>query len=386
MRVGVELISAGSTLEEGSGGAPGYVNALIPGLRDDPRIEHLHVFVPGWYDAPAGWASDRLTIVSCNVPKQRAARVAYEQIGLARLATKHRFDVFLTPANFRPLAYRGCNVVVLHAIQYFLLGDDIGRVRSAYIRFTVPRSLRTADRVIAVTETVRRDAIKLFDLDPSRIVAVPMGPQPWAAELVDRNNGDAAEPYRIPGEHPYVLCISRLYALKNHRRLIQAYARLCHEREVPHRLVIVGGEADVTQAELERVATDAGVGDRVLFLGRVAQELVEPLYAGASAVAYVSLYETFGHPVLEAFATGTPLLTSASGATAEVAGGAAVLADPESEQEIAAGLGNILFDPALRERLVEAGNARVREFSWTSHVRGTVDVLEAAIAARRARR
>jgi glycosyltransferase involved in cell wall biosynthesis len=117
----------------------------------------------------------------------------------------------------------------------------------------------------------------------------------------------------------------------------------------------------------------------------VGQELVEPLYDGASAVAYVSLYETFGHPVLEAFATGTPLLTSSSGATAEVAGEAAMLVDPESEADIAAGLEKVLFDAEVRERLVAAGNARVRKFSWESHVRGTVDVLEAAVAARRRR-
>jgi alpha-1,3-rhamnosyl/mannosyltransferase len=385
MRIGIELISAGSTLEEGSGGAPGYVRALIPGLRDDPRIEHLHVFVPSWYEAAPDWAGAKCTVVDCAVPRQRPLRVAYEQLGLARLARSHRFDAFLSPANFRPLTYRGCNVMVLHAIQYFLLGDDIGRVRSAYIRFTVPRSLRTADRVIAVTETLRRDAIKLFDLDPDRIVAVPMGPQPWAAELIDRPPDAAPEPYRLADGDPYVLCISRLYALKNHRRLIQAYGRLCQRREVPHRLVIVGGEADVTQAELERVAAEAGVGDRVMFLGRVAQELVEPLYAGASAVAYVSLYETFGHPVLEAFATETPLLTSSSGATAEVAGGAARLADPESVEDIADGLEDVLFDSELRTRLVSAGHARVREFSWESCVRGTVDVLAHAAAARRQR-
>src|SRR5581483_5230039 len=98
------------------------------------RLEHLHVFVPSWYEPPADWASDRLTIVSCAVSKSRARRVLYEQIGLARIAARHRFDVFLTPANFRPLAYRGCNVLVLHAIQSFLLDADIGRVRAAYIR------------------------------------------------------------------------------------------------------------------------------------------------------------------------------------------------------------------------------------------------------------
>jgi alpha-1,3-rhamnosyl/mannosyltransferase len=113
--------------------------------------------------------------------------------------------------------------------------------------------------------------------------------------------------------------------------------------------------------------------------------MVAPLYSGASAIAYVSLYETFGHPVLEAFAMDKPLLTSSSGATAEVAGGAARLADPEDVQDISRGLEDVLFDDALRERLVKDGHERVRQFSWDKCARETVDVLERAVAARRQR-
>jgi glycosyltransferase involved in cell wall biosynthesis len=99
-------------------------------------------------------------------------------------------------------------------------------------------------------------------------------------------------------------------------------------------------------------------------------------------VAYVSLYETFGHPVLEAFATGRPLLTSTAGATGEVAGGAARLADPEDVQDIAAGLNDVLADERLRSQLTEAGRRRVQDFSWRSCARGTIDALELALSRR----
>ncbi len=382
IRLGFETIAAGSAIEEGSGGGPGYVHALLPRLAADPRVEHLTVFVPDWYERASEWESENCTVVRCGVPKARPLRVAYEQVVLPLRARRAGIDCLISPSNYRPLLYRQPNVVVLHAIQHFILNDDIGRLRSAYLRFTVPRSVRTADRTVTVTETLRDDAIELFDLDPEKVVAVHMGAQPWVAELIESGREFEAEPYRLDDGSPYVLCISRLYALKNHERIIKAYAKLCGEREVPHKLLIVGGEADLTIADLQAVAREAGVEDRVIFLGRVPQDMVDGLYAGASAIAYVSLYETFGHPVLEAFTCGIPLLTSMQGATAEVAGGAARLADAEDVDDIAAGLGEVLFDDALRARLVAAGHARVREFSWDDCATGTVDAVEVALAQR----
>ena len=382
LKLGFEVVVAGSALEEGSGGGPGYFHALIPRLRDDPRVAHLTVFVPEWYEEASPWEGEKATLVRCRVARSRPLRVGYEQIVLPMRARAAGLDCLISPSNYRPLLYRRPNVLVLHAIQHFLLGDDIGRFRSAYLRFAVPRSIRSASRTVTVTETLRRDAIELFDLDPETIVAVHMGAQPWVARLIESGQDFEAEPYRLEGDHPYVLSISRLYALKNHARLIRAYAKLCRERDVPHRLLIVGGEADLTIADLEAVAREAGVADRVTFLGRVPQEMVDGLYAGASAIAYVSLYETFGHPVLEAFTTKTPLLTSKQGATAEVAGGAARLADAEDEDDIAAGLADVLFDEDLRARLITDGLERVHDFSWDSCAQGTLDAVEIAVGRR----
>jgi glycosyltransferase involved in cell wall biosynthesis len=379
LRIGIELIAAGTAIEEGSGGGHGYVHAVIPRLRDDPRIEHVRLYVPEWYEAASEWRHPKVTLVRCRVSRKRPLRVAYEQLALPILLRRDGLDALLSPANYRPLAYRDPSVVVLHAIQYFLLDDDIGRLRSAYLRFAVPRSVRGADVAVAVSETLRRDAIELFGLDPDRIVAVPLGPQPWVTSMLDGQVGGAIEPHRLPGDAPYVLCLSRLYGLKNHARLIRAYARMLREHDLPHRLLVAGGEADVTYRDLEAIAAAAGVGDRVVLMGQVPSSQLGPLYLGASAVAYVSLYETFGHPVLEAFAAGVPVLTSNRGGTAEVGGPAARLVDPESEAEIASGLADVLGDDELRRRLVAAGRDRLREFSWADCARGTVDALVEAV-------
>ena len=134
--------------------------------------------------------------------------------------------------------------------------------------------------------------------------------------------------------------------------------------------------------QLARVARSEGVFSQVVFLGRVPQREVPGLYAGAEAVAYVSLYETFGHPVLEAFATGRPLVTSATGGTAEVANGAARLVDPSDVADIAAGLSDVLTDNALRSRLTAAGQRRIQDFSWQRCARGTVDAFGEALRRR----
>jgi glycosyltransferase involved in cell wall biosynthesis len=381
VKVGFEVIAAGSVLGAGQGGASGYIEGLLPKVLDDDRVDELVAYVADWYAPAARWSHPKLTVRRWPVPKARAARVAFEQVALPALAMRDRPDVLFSTSNYRPLLYRGPSVVALHAVQHFLLDGGIGRARGAYLKFATPRSVRTADMVVAVTDTLRTDAIRLFELDPDRIVTVHMGPSPWALELLDTEL-DQIEPYRTPDGAQYVLSISRLYALKNHRRLIEAFAQATRDGSLPHKLVIVGGDADVTREELVAVAARAGIADRVLFLGRVPQEQVPGLYRGADAVAYVSLYETFGHPILEAFATGAPVITSTTGATGEVAGGAARLVDPRDVSDIAAGLRDVLSSPARRAALREAGLQRVRDFSWESCARGTVDALEQALRRR----
>jgi glycosyltransferase involved in cell wall biosynthesis len=129
------------------------------------------------------------------------------------------------------------------------------------------------------------------------------------------------------------------------------------------RLVVVGQRA--WSYESDFVLVDRlRLRDHVIFAGYVKGEDLPPLYSGAVAFAFPSLYEGFGLPVLEAMACGTPVLTSRASATAEVSGDAALLVDPMSVDEIAAGLRRVLTDAALRTELSARGRARAATFSW----------------------
>jgi glycosyltransferase involved in cell wall biosynthesis len=169
---------------------------------------------------------------------------------------------------------------------------------------------------------------------------------------------------------PYVLAVGTLEPRKNLERLISAWSSLDANARAGHVLALVG-PVGWDAAPILAAARDQGAQ----LLGRVREEELRALYAGASAFAYPSLYEGFGLPVLEAMAAGAPVLTSNVSSLPEVAGDAALLVDPTDVTAIATGLSRLLSDPALAESLRARGRARAAEFSWERTARETLALL-----------
>ena len=379
LRIGVDMVSAGSGFKSGAGGMINYYEGLLSALCEREDVASIVAFVSPSNARLAVPSHPKIEVVICRgLPSSRTGRVIYEQTVLPILASRQTIDVLLCTVNIMPLLRRAPTVVVLQSIQYFLWPTEVGRLRSLYLRFFTPRSLARADGIVAVTETERADALRLFDLDDGKIAAVHHGIPNWAAAA----HREQPARHELPGGAPYVLVVSRLYGFKNHRRLIEALALVRADPELPYHLVIAGGDADVTRADLEAHAARHGVSERVHCLGMVPQAQMPALFLGSAAIAYVSLYETFGLPVLEALSFGLPLVTSGAGATAEVAGDAAVLVDPRSVTDIARGLLAVLTDDELRSRLATAGPVRVADFSWERCADGTMAVIRSALEQR----
>lgn len=379
VKVGFDMISAGSGFAPAAGGMAKYYEGLLEHLCHHEEVERITTFVSPWNAGLALPAHEKIDVQVCRgLSARRAGRVLYEQTALPALARRSKVDVLFSTCNVRPFAWRGPSVVVLQSMQYAFLPVATGRFRGGYLQRAVPAALRSADVVVAVTETARGDAIALYGLDPARVVAVHHGASDWTLEVM--RGEKTVDPWRSPDGRPYVLAISRLYELKNHRRLIQAFARVVNKCDAPHALVVAGGDADLTAADVRKIAADQGVADRVHVLGPVPQEEVGPLYQSADAVSYVSLYETFGHPVLEALAFRKPLVTSSIGATAEVAGDAARLVDPYAVEAVAQGLTEVMLDQELRRRLAAAAPAQVAKFSWSACAEGSYRAMAQAIA------
>ena len=216
---------------------------------------------------------------------------------------------------------------------------------------------RDADLVLCPTRATADDLASMgFDSGRCRVV-------PWGVEQVTVDADDVARvrsTHGLPDE--FVLFVGTIEPRKNLPRLAAAIRRLDHRMP----LVVVGatGWGDV------EVAAPGGAVDDVRFLGFVPHGELHAMYAAATVFAYPSLQEGFGMPILEAMTTGTPVVTSAGGATEEAAGGAAALVDPTDVASIAAGI-----DDALdrRDELAAAGRVRVADASWSAAAEAIVD-------------
>jgi glycosyltransferase involved in cell wall biosynthesis len=228
------------------------------------------------------------------------------------------------------------------------------------LRATAAIAARLCDRILFVSEDSARWMGDALGLPPGKRVVVHHGVDALAWRKA------AAKGRRLA--RPYVLSVSSIYRYKNFVRLIEAYAQLAETssgRSVPD-LVIIGDDQDPPyrrQMEAARAATGA-LADRIHFMGAVPYADVAAWYAGAELFVFPSYLETFGHPLLEALAAGVPLVAADTPVAREIAGDAALFADPQRSDALADAMRVGLWDPAVRADLVARGEERVREFTW----------------------
>src|SRR4051794_5374069 len=206
-------------------------------------------------------------------------------------------------------------------------------------RRVVPRAARAAARILTLSELTKRDLIELYGVPEEKIVVTPPGVDP-----IFGPNGPS------PDGEPYALFVSALQARKDPVAAIEAVALLGDDAP---RLVLVGPDKG-GRGDAERAVERAGLRDRVQFRGHVSLEELAGLYRGAACLVFPSRYEGFGLPVLEAMASGTPVVTTTAGALPEAAGDAAILVAERNPVELAGGIERALAD---RQRLVAAGPA-----------------------------
>ena len=244
-------------------------------------------------------------------------------------------------------------------------------------RHSFRRTRRTAlraARVIAVSRHTAGDVAALYGVPPDRIRIIPHGAGADFHPIVER---DALDPvltrYGIAPQG-FLLTTGGDNPRKNVAGVIQAFAKLTDFR-TRLKLVVVGG-VDRDRTKLREIVTRAGLQEAVVFAGHVSEDSMRALYSTCAVFVFASLYEGFGMPVLEAMACGAPVVCSNTSSLPEVAGEAAVLADPYDSGSIAIAIAKALGDAGLKDELRRRGFAQARKFSWEQSARKLVQVYE----------
>jgi alpha-1,3-rhamnosyl/mannosyltransferase len=215
--------------------------------------------------------------------------------------------------------------------------------------------LRRADALIAVSESTKRDAVQVLGLASEKIAVIHSG-VPHAYFEVDAALIEAVRRKYSLGR-PYVLFVGTIEPRKNVDMLLDAFESLPPSIREHYQLVLAGPAGWASGRTMRRL-------QHVRYLGYVPEEAMPGLTAGATAFVYPSLYEGFGFPVVQAMATGVPVITSNSSALAEVAGGAALLIDPRSQSDLHHAMSRLLTSDGLRMALGAAGKAKAERFHW----------------------
>lgn len=359
MRIGIML----RHFEQKDGGVKVYTNRVLPLLfakgaghhftliyqnpqligtyRDHPNVEEICLRLPG--------------------------TVLWDQVGIPWVASRRKLDLVFNPKFTVPLLGSFRKVFVLHGSEWFVIPRHFLWYDQLYLKLAVPMYFRAASGFIAVSNAVKRDAVRFTGVPEHKVAAIQNGFDPTLFRVIpDRERlNTIAQKYQLPDK--FLLWVGQIESRKNIGRLLQAFARVAPN--IPHKLVIAGAQrftfpmAVGAERELKLIE-ELGLQDRVHFAGWVPHDDLPALYNLADLFLFPSLYEGFGIPLLEAMACGCPIVTANTCAPPEVTGDAAYLSDPLSVESIAAGVSEVLANEQLRATMIERGLQRSKDFSW----------------------
>lgn len=308
--------------------------------------------------------------------ESRPSRLLWEQVGLPRLVRSVGAQVLHSPHYTHPVATRAPLVVTLHDATFFTDPEVHTGVKGPFFRTATRRSLTRAAVCVVPSRATADELVRVAGADPDRMVVAYHGVD---HEVFDRPAPEAVQALRAQlGVGDYIAFLGTLEPRKNVPALIEAWSRVCVDRADPPALVLAGGQGWHDEALTHAVAA---VPARLHLVrpGYLPLTDLPALLGGAQVVAYPSLGEGFGLPVLEAMACAAPVLTTRRLALPEVGGDAVAYCDVDAAS-IADALAGLLDDPQQRARLAADGYARAAGFTWDACAAAHVEAYEQALA------
>ncbi|MGE0041763.1 MAG: glycosyltransferase family 4 protein [Vicinamibacterales bacterium] len=338
-------------------------NVLVELARFDQATEYVVLCKPADVEAASTLGPNFRAVAETARPYSLA-----EQVRIPISLARERVHLLHEPHYVLPPATRCRSVVTIHDCIHLMFPQYLPfRSAHLYARASMWTATRQADRILTVSEASKRDILRFFDVPPEKIEVIYNAIDRRFLEPPDEERMDRIR-QRYQLDHPFVLYVGNIKPHKNVDRLIDAFSRARAEGLDELQLVIIGDELSKYPA-LRQAVHRHRLGKHVRFLGFQPFETLAAFYRLARVFVFPSLYEGFGLPPLEAMASGVPVVTSNVSSLPEIAGGAALLVDPNDPEAIARAIVRAATDEALRADLIARGLARARDFSWETAAR-----------------
>jgi glycosyltransferase involved in cell wall biosynthesis len=368
----VRIAFDGTTLRPGRTGVGYYTEHLLHHLAREGTGDELIVMS----NRPVHTTRPLPEHVRMAASSWWAPRMVWMQMLAPRTLSRLQPDVAHFTNGMVPLASPVPTVVTIHDMSLTLYPRFHPPRRVLLNRPFVDLAARRADAIITVSQSAKRDIVRLYGLSPERVHVVHEAAAPSFRPITDRAELDRVR-QRYALADRFILYVGTIEPRKNLLKLIEGFAARRKAGDLPHQLVCAGPYGWLS-GNIEKRIDHLRVADAVRFTGYVPFDDLPALYSLAEMFVFPSLYEGFGLPVIEAMASGTPVITGQVAALTEVGGGAAERADRLDAGTLGDAMVALARDRERREHLISLGLARARTFSWERAARETLDVYRVA--------
>lgn len=283
------------------------------------------------------------------------------QFSVKNALRKIKPDLFISTDGYLPLNIKFKSLIVFHDLNFEHYPKDVPVMERWYYRTFFPKFARKADRIATVSEFSKNDIASLYNIHVDKIDVVYNGANEAYVPIPSIDQDMVRQ--KLTTGLPYFYFIGSLHPRKNLANLFRAYDLYRKNSDYKAKLVITGVKKWWTK-EIESVYSEMSFKDDVIFTGRLTVPEARQTMASALALTYVSYFEGFGIPIVEAFRSGTPVITSNVSSMPEISGDAALIVDPFDVSSISRALIQISSDDKLREQLIAKGFERAKKFTW----------------------
>lgn len=329
-------------------------------VRQHPEHEFIFIF-----DRPFSQEyifGDNVTGVHAGPPARHPLLFRWwYDYSVPKVLHKYKADIFLSMDNFCSLRYSGKTVLVVHDLAYLHFPEQIPKRHLRYYHKYMPLFLQKADQIIAISSATYQDIIRVRPDVRHKVTVIPNGVRDVFTPLSE-NQKVAVKSIRTGGKD-YFLYVGALHPRKNIERLIKAFDIFKQEDESGIQLILCGRFAWHCEG-IRQALEKSPYRSEILQLGHVSSEELVNLMGAAKALVYPSLFEGFGLPIVEAFKSGTPVITSNISSMPEVAGSAAITVDPYNTNELAIAMKTITKNVSLATDLINKGIEKAKQYNW----------------------
>ncbi len=287
----------------------------------------------------------------------------------------HPVDALFVPSHTLPIVFPKKSFITIHDVAFRHFKECYSWFQYWLLNRSTKKAVRKAWKILVPSEATKCDLVNLFHCKEEKILVIPHG-APESPKLLNWSKEETKKflhQFHLSHDDLYVFYVGRLEAKKNLGRLVEGFHRFL--REFPDWKLVLAGKRGVGFLEIWKKVEELGMQKQVVVPGYVTEQEKRFLMSGCRVVAFPSLYEGFGIPVLEGFAMRRPVLTSKSSSLPEVAGDAAHLVDPLKVEEIGVGLKRLASDGFYVNQLIARGEQQLQKFSWEDSAQRTFDVI-----------